>query len=367
MLQRIEGFDFLPVGLSGSERERISTAKGYYCDSQGLVPTTGRFGFGNSIYPNGAFLNGSVIGDRIPIGAAISEGFIGVAVKVPSGGATGQNYVALFDGVNNTSQIIYSFLNNGVIAAYRASGSFYGNNSKVLIGLSDIAAYQEDQWFYFEMRGKTAASGGIAEARVNTKTVLSFPAVNTDNTGRGLFDMIALGAWANISNFGNAKDIQYDDLYVCDTTGSENNSYLGNCRVMTQLVAGNSTPQDFAIGGTAPAATAWQSLLNTNLDDTKYIHDGTVGDESLFTIQAIVNAPTVFGIQVSSGLRQDDATQRIAHNVIKSGATAAEGADQYTNQTYTYYRDIFETNPDTGVGFSGSELNSLLQGIKIAA
>lgn len=369
MLRRIEGFDFVPGSLSDSERERIFSAKGYYTDHYGLYNGTGRFSSGNCLTYNSIDLGNKVVGLRIPTGVAVATGFQGIAVKVPSTGGVRHDYLSLFDGVNNTSQILFKFQDNGIIGLYRGSGSGgYGESGATLIGRTDIAAYQEDQWFYLEWGATIAAgTGGSCEARVNTKTVLDFPAINTDHTGRGLYDMVAMGNWYGGSAGGvPALNLAYDDFYMCDDTGSENNTFLGNCRVMTQQVAGNSTPQDFAIGGSAPAATAWQSLLNTNLDDTKYIYDGTAGHESLFTVQAIVNSPAVFGIQVSGAYRMDDATQRVVHNVIKSGATASEGADQYINQTYTYYRDIWETNPDTGVGFTGSELNSLLTGAKVA-
>ena len=105
-------------------------------------------------------------------------------------------------------------------------------------------------------------------------------------------------------------------------------------------------------------------MLNTGLDSTKYIHSGTPGDESLFTIEAIINAPMVFGIRVSSAVWQDDATQRTYRNLYKSGATLTEGSDQLTNQTPTFYGDIVEINPATGVGYTGGELNALLIGGK---
>jgi hypothetical protein len=87
----------------------------------------------------------------------------------------------------------------------------------------------------------------------------------------------------------------------------------------------------------------------------------------LYTVQAIVNGAAVFGVQISSALRQDDATQIVARNVLQTHGTLYYGADDYLNQTYTVYEDIWDLNPFTGVGWTGAEANALEAGVELVS
>jgi hypothetical protein len=360
-LRIIEGFDFMPAGLSSTERARIYGAKGYFNWNNGMDVALGRFDFGKAMWIPNTLLSGGIYGSKIPIGTAETDGYAGLAVYVGTGVSNQIGGILVFhDGLTDSPQITVLFYQNGIIQVWRGLPS-----SGTMLAQTAVAIFQEDQYFYAEARCKVDPSSGAVEVRVNTKTVISIVSANTKATANSTYDMIGVGFY----NWGVAQRAAYgfDDLYFCDTAGAENNNFLGNCRVMTQFVTGNSTPQNWAIGGSAPAATAWQSLLNTNLDDTKYIHDGTAGDKSLFTIESIINAPMVFGIQVSGAYRQDDATQRTVRNLIKSGATLTEGGDQLTNQTFTFYKDLLELNPATSVGYTGADLNALEIGEKVQA
>jgi hypothetical protein len=360
-LRIIEGFDFMPSGLVATERARIYGAKGYFNWNNGMDVALGRFDFGKAMWIPQTFLSRGVgiYGSKVPIGSAVTDGYAGIAVYVGTG-VSGQigGILVFHDGLTDSPQITVLFYQNGIIQVWRGLPS-----SGTMLVQTPVATFQEDQFFYGEARCKVDPTGGVVEVRVNTKTVISIVSANTKATANPTYDMIGVG-------FYNWEATQwaaygFDDLYFCDTAGTENNNFLGNCRVMTQFVTGNSTPQNFLIGGSAPAATAALSLLNTNLDDTKFIHSGTAGDKSLFTIETIINAPMVFGIQVSAALRQDDATQRTERNLIKSGTTLTEGGDHLTNQTFTFYKDLLELNPATGVGYTGAELNALLIGPKV--
>jgi hypothetical protein len=358
-LRLIEGFDFMPSGLSTSERERIYSAKGYYPIGSGMDVAVGRFGFGKAMRTPYGVVGGGMVSNRIPVRATINEGFIGIATYVGAGTSYAvRPFFSFYDGLSDSPQCSVTFAPNGIIQVTN------GGPANTPLVSSDTGSYQTDQWFYTEAHPVIGTSGGAMEVRVNTKPVISLVSANTQAIGaRATFDMVNVG-WESSGTIQFA-DCGWDDMYLCDTAGSANKGFLGNCRVKTQFVTGNSTPQNFAIGGTAPAATAWQSLLNTNLDNTKFIHSGTAGDESLFTIESIINSPMVFGIGVSGAYWQDDATQRTVRNLIKSGATLTEGGDQLTNQTGTFYRDILELNPATGVSYTGAELNALLIGSKV--
>lgn len=364
-LRYVEGFDYIPA--SSGSMDRLLTAAGYFFsrDQFGGTPSignTGRFDFGRCLLISG-FTNVGSGGYRVvrPIdqisGTVYPEGVFGFALYVPSPGLQAFfQYVGLYDAVSDAPQITLHIGNNGVFRIYRG----YPNGGTLLI-TSHAAAFLENEWQYVEIRTNINNVGGTVEVRVNTRMIISLVAADTQNTAVVGFDSIVFGCQSQ-GGTGGSFNFYLDDMYVLDTTGSVNNNFLGNVRVFTQFPSG---PNHTSFSKFGPAATNWQAASNGNLDDTSYVYSPTTGDFDLYTLQAVVNGPVVYGVQLRGAYRQDDATQRIAHNRLKAGTTSLDGVDHYLNQTYTYYTDIIEQNPDTGVGWTGTEVNALLAGPKV--
>jgi hypothetical protein len=53
------------------------------------------------------------------------------------------------------------------------------------------------------------------------------------------------------------------------------------------------------------------------------------------------------------------ATQRREVEQLKSGAATANGAPHALTAGYVYYRDIFETDPDTSAAWASGGVNAL--------
>lgn len=260
-------------------------------------------------------------------------------------------------------QFYVQFDSNGAIWVYGIN-----SGTDVLLAKTYSNAFNPGAWFFFEMKWDLGSSTttGTLEIRVNTETVLSLSAADLINgtliapaTLRG-FDMMMVGT----VRFAPLP-FNIDDFYFLTTDGALNNNFLGNVRAKYLALTGNSTPLNFLIGGTAPAATNWQSSLNTALDDTKYVYSPTAGDQDLYTIDPNLNTPFVHGLELSGAFRQDDATQRFVANTIKSGAANGTGATHAVNQSYYFYNDVFELDPATGVQFTGAGANALKVGPKV--
>ncbi len=152
-----------------------------------------------------------------------------------------------------------------------------------------------------------------------------------------------------------------DDLRYHDSAGSLNNTWLGTTRIQGGCIpAGNGGVADFTRSNLGLAN--WQNIANTSVDDTLYLYDGAAGDVNLSTIAPLVNAPLVFWIGVTGFYRQDDATQITAKNRIVSGSATLDGAAFLTAQTYSADMDILETDPATGVQFTGPAVYALQVG-----
>lgn len=370
-LRLIEGFDYIPVGTSqtynhfyagqwyprgsflGAKAQNIvgaaSTAFNYGC-AYSLSETVAQdFNMPRWIHP---------VGNQ-------TEGYMGARVFV-STNHTGYGYITFFDGVTNVPHICISWEDNGIIKVYRDEPPTGGGG--VLLGQSDFASYYYGRWFHLEAYVKLGTTDGRVTVRINTQVVIDLIDVDTINGSRAIIDSVGFGAPNSISNTGVwIEEWMIDDLYFCDPAGSINNGFLGNVRVMCQFPVSNGDVNDFTIGGSAPAATNWQSVLNTLLDDTKFVYNSTPGDKDLYNVQAIINSPLVHGVQVRVAAKMDDATQRGMAAMIKSEGVESDGVTHYINQSYSYYRTIHELNPATGLGWTGPEVNAIQIGPKVVS
>jgi hypothetical protein len=366
----VEGFDWFPSGASTTLRNFLWAANGWYKRGNfqsGFGPsdadvTTGRFGFGKALLFNSgnAFGNNS-LGYVIPVNASQASGYFGGALHIYAmGNSPGLPLFGFYDGVNDVFQVSICFDPNGVISVWRGNRA---SNNRLATSIAGV--WQEGEDFHFEVYGVIAASGGSIEVRINTVPVIQLVGANTKGSSlSGNYDSHYIGGFVN----NNSANYWIDDFFANDTTGAQNNTWLGNVRVKTQFITANGAIDNFTIGGSSPAATQWQSVNNQNLDDTKYVYSPNIGDIDLFTPDPNLNSPLVHAVQVRAALRQDDATQRVARHLLRIGATNYLGTvDHYTNQTYTFYRTRWELNPATGVAFTGSDVNGLQAGVKVQA
>lgn len=355
----IEGFDYLKTAAPDTDQ---FAALGWGSQlSQMVVVAPGRFGYGKRM---GMAAGGGV--GRWAQKQDLTTSFVGMALIIGDGNtnnATNEELCIgledgtspLFGGTSNSGvQFSVVLTQNGVIRIY--SGLATDNITvPVLLASSRPGAYRYGRDFYLEIGSVIANSGGSVQVRVNTEIVLDVVSADTQRTPLALWNVLRMQVF---TTFGNPDgNTFWDDLYVCDNTGSNNNTYLGNVRVQALLP---NAPGDRTVWSRLNTGLAnWQNAININTDDTLYVFTPNAGDWDLYNVQSLVNSPTIFGVQVKGSYRQDDATQRFVQNTLKSGTTEAKGAVYATDQTYAYFWDIWELDPDTGVGFTGAEVNAL--------
>ena len=367
--QVLDGFEWLPTAVGASIPSATWGQSGMY-DSVGngqlFSVATGRFGYGKSIRVNNDQINGTrTFAIRVfQDGVIFQEGYMGMAMKRDSDSHDdGTMFLMFFDAVTNIPQFCVGFGRNGVCRAWRGVLPQDFDTTTNLIGSSVAGSFQDDAWFYAEVYGKIANVGGEIEVRINTETVLSVVGADTQTSSVNGIDSVGFGFAGGVAVHTEGN---FDDWYFNDPSGSVNNGFLGNVRVKSQFIIGDGSILDFTIGGSAPAATHWQSVQNFTMTEAQYVYSGTIGNEDLYQVNPIINAPLVHAVQVRSGLRQDDATQVVARHLVYEGGVAYEGSiDHYTNQTPTHYLTRWDLNPSSGLGWTGSEVNAIEVGIKV--
>lgn len=368
------GYDFFNASATQTQIMQIMGEMGYFYPN-GPFPNfaspalvVGRYGYGLRLEIHGANPNQLNFAAIRAIDQHVTSGFTAYGLRIEDDSQPGSApFMCIYDLVNNLALCTVSFEPNGVVKVW--SGGFIGGVSTTLLGASEA-----DQWrlgvdFDAQVNWKTiSTTSGEIEVRIHTigggGAAGSTPAIHLVNVNNqpganAYFDGYGWG-W-HFGNFGVAPHFKIDDERCWSSAGAINNSWLGTQRVQTLLPGGDGPHQDFTRSNTGLAH--YLNASNNLVDDSLYEFDSTAGHYELFTPQPLVNSPNIDWISANSFVRQDDATQRFVKNRIVSGGVTADGASFATPQTYSLDQDVFETDPNTGVQFTGAAVNALDYGL----
>jgi len=340
-----EGFDYLPELASNSATmANIWGALGFYgWFSFGAVPSTPQVLSLNPQWGYGKFVRiESNEYFAYVLDEPEAEGYLSCGVRtLPGTGAERGGYIRLINPILGT------VLANIEIADYGVIKVFSGSGTGTPLGTSAAGVYPEHIWFQLEIHFKSGTGDGVLEVRVNGTTVVSMIDISLlDGVG-------AIGFYP-----------QGDTGYDLDNLVLDDAAWPGmvRCQWLPPASAGDSTewtPWD----GTTPN---WQAANNNLLDDQKYVYNDSdePGDFDLYDVAPLVNTPEILAVTVKGAYRQSDATQQYVQNVIKSGATVLDGAVTPANPTYRFVKDVFNVDPNTGIGWTYPAVNTLQIGPK---
>lgn len=169
------------------------------------------------------------------------------------------------------------------------------------------------------------------------------------------------------SALANVAGLHYwDDLYICDGTGSTNNDFLGDVRVQTLYPS--------SAGATSAFTSSSGGVNYTNVDetpangDTDYNSSATVGATDTYGYTDIPASATVKGVQVNVIARKDDAGTRTIAPVVRHSGTDYVGTAQSAGAgTYSDLLQLYEQNPGTSAAWVATDVNNAEFGAKIAS
>jgi hypothetical protein len=285
---------------------------------------------------------------------ALATYIAGCAFRLPTtpgNGAPGGTSVIAF-GDTGTIQIIVGIDQNGFIKV---------RNSSTALGtsVSPIPGWGINQWHYMEVKGKVDPTVGTVEVRIDGAVVISLTGVNTRSSANSYANQIWFGdAW-------NSGAVHADDIYICDTTGTYNNNYLGDVKVTCLTPNGAGAFTQFALTGAANNFSAVNELPYN--DDTSYVSDATVGDRDSYAFTDITLTGNIWGIMVWARARKDDAGTRQLSVSARSSGTDLFGPTFSVASSYAYYSTIYETDPNTSLPWTVAGLNAAEFGLKVIA
>jgi len=235
---------------------------------------------------------------------------------------------------------------------YEGKLRLYGNNT--LLAESPPVTYPLKQWCYMEIK-IAFGNPGSYQIRVNARTVMSGSGRTTSTANN----------YANWVGWHGPNADWIDDLYICDATGSINNDFLGDVKVVTVYPNADGTNTAW----TPSSGTTHYVLVNEAPanDDTNYLYTSAVGATETLNVTDISLAGVILGVAQFACVRKDDAGTRQASLICRSGGTDYQGAQVSISDSYTYLKGIWETDPATGNLWTVNGFNAAEFGIQMNA
>lgn len=311
------------------------TAKGW---SSGATTTASRFGTGRSLASPGMI--------RF---AASAQVFVGYAVQMGGYGTNFNGWRFAIHADNGTSTHLRLYF-SPTVHLYRNDGTLLAT------GTMPSNANPINSWIYVEVSATIADSGGTCEVRVNGTTVINF----TGDTRSG-------GTSTNIDAISqNQYDIGsiWDDLYICDGTGSAPyNTFLGEIRIhsLSPTAAGSSTQW------TPDTGSNYSRVNEVPYSAANYVQSGTTGHRDTYAVADLpASVGNVLAVQNNVVAKKTDVAGISIKPAIKSGAGVYYGGTSALTVGDTTVMDLRTIDPNTSTAWTAGGVNALEGGFEVA-
>lgn len=255
--------------------------------------------------------------------------------------------IALRDGVDSNINLRY-LAAGGELGVYLADAEL-----ETTAGLGLLI----DTWYWIEMKVKTDNAAGTYDVKLGDVSILSDSGIDTQSGSNAYSDHVRF--------YGSRSNPHFDDIYICDSTGGDNNDFLGNCKVSAILPNGDDTANWTT---NSPSANHWENVdENESDEDTSYNEEDTVNLTDLYDYEDLgVNTGTVYGLQINTECRETDANSFDIKLPASSNGTQSDGAALAVGSTsWVTKTRLVETDPDTGNLWISAAIDAAKFGIKV--
>jgi len=251
---------------------------------------------------------------------------------------------------SSTSGRFFDFEDSGTVQCsinLNGSGNLEFRRGTATILATGTATISTGTWYHIEAKVTVDNTSGAAEIKVNGTTDINVSSVDTTTTANDYANRLS------IVNAANNKD--FDDFYICDTTGSLNNDFLGDKVVELLKPAGAGTNTDW----TPLSGSNYQNVDEIPADsDTTYVSSSTNGDKDTYDFDNLsVIKSNVRGLQISLVAKNVTSGAEIAP-LVRSGGTDYTGTKSSLTSSYGTVLQIYETDPDTSSQWNKANVNS---------
>ncbi len=266
----------------------------------------------------------------------------------PSFSGTGRTMIQLLDGgVSGTLQMDLRLIDDKL--AITRNGTLLDTTASI---------FSTSTWYYIEFKVKIHDTTGTYEVRVNGNAVgTPGSGADTDNTGSAVADAVRI--------YNTESTPWYDDIYILDGTGGENDDFLGEMKVEILLPTSDSISADWSLSTGADHYALVDE--NPSDEDTTYVYSTVSAEVDLYNYDDIGSAfQTIYGVQVNTQAKVSSAASINMYTPVSSGSTVSNGTAVTVSDTnYKIFGRAIGLDPDTGALWLSGAIDAALFGVRI--
>lgn len=266
--------------------------------------------------------------------------------------------VAVFSSTSNQQIAVRMDWANSRLRFLRGDSTVLASTNIGSMNLSGSA------WQYLEVKIYFHSSAGTIDCHVNGVSAMT-PATGLVTQYGAVQAVTVVTIGGHIFGEGGLP-MNVDDLYICDDTGTTNNTFLGDVRVLTLMPTGAGGSTQFT-----PSAGSNYACVNEvpPNGDTSYVESSTVGNIDYYAMADLSVVPaTIFGVQVDVDMEKTDAGARTGRTKLISSAAVTNGATVAPSAaSYAYAKTIVEKDPNTTAAWTYAGVNAAQAGVEVVA
>jgi len=240
---------------------------------------------------------------------------------------------------------------SGVLCVYR---------DYVVIAATTEIVIRTNKWHYVEFKVVCDSVNGSYELRVNGQTVLSDTGIDTQVNEPYHDQVFIRGTYIDTT-----KTPWIDDYYICDSTGTKQNDFIGQQRILPIFPNADTTDIDWT-----PSAVVDHYTLVDEVDpegDGEYVEDTVTDNEDIYGYENIAELDNeIAAVCLCTDVCVTDGTPYDLKTVVKSGGVKYDSAaDTIDSTDYVTDLRLMADDPNTAVAWIQSGVNSVEMGIKV--
>ena len=245
---------------------------------------------------------------------------------------------------------------DGKIYVYR------GTDSGTLIATStEITSYEE--WHHVEIKVKIDNTVGVVIVNIDGIEFINFSG-DTQNAGNATVNKISLGsAYSQSGNLLPGTNKLMGDVFIFSDAGSFWNDFVGDIYCQPMPPTSDATPNQF----TPSSGTEHFALVDEIVpdDDTTYLESSTNAHQCLYAPDALpATISELLGVVLENVSRKTDIDDNQISNFLKVSTTDTISTSTGLSTSYTYSRNIYESNPDTAVAWALADWSDITFGFE---
>lgn len=258
---------------------------------------------------------------------------------------TATQMLSFVSDTNATTHIMVGVNTNNAIVIRR------GDNTVLMTTANNVVT--PGVFAYVEVLVTLSDTVGVVTVKVDGIQVGTFSG-DTKNGGTNA----SLEAIVFNASSGPTGTVFYiDDFYLLNGAGAVNNTFRGDCSVLTRYPDGNGNySQGTNSGGTSVNNYTYVDEPAPNTTD--YVAFPATGNKDTYTV-ADIPGGTVYGVQQAMYASKSDAGARTMRNIQRIAGVDYSGTDQSLGVTPSYAAklDMLQVSPATGVLWTSTEVN----------